>query len=189
LRLDKMLPRERTVVCDSGHAMGWGTQFLSVPDARGFIFSNDFQAVGLGLATAFGAAVARPDRLTVSAPGEGGLMMSAGELETLVRYNIPMLVLVINDAAYGVEVHILRACGQSPKHAVFPDVDFAAVAKAFGARGLTVRKPADLDGLQQWLAAPRGPMVADCKVNPTIMGEWFKENIDPNGWLARVSRH
>ena len=185
-RLDGLLPAARTVVVDSGHAMGWSVLHLSVPDGRGFIFGNDFMVVGLGVAMAFGAAIARPDRLTVAAPGDGGLCMSIGEIETLVRYGIPMLVLAINDAGFGVEVHILRHSGQPVTHASFSDTDFAAVARAFGADGLTVRKPADLDGLKPWLAARRGPMVVDCKVNPTIMGDWFRENISPASWLMRM---
>ena len=111
LKLDAMLPRNRTVVIDSGHSMGWPIIYLSAPDAAGFVFSNDFMAVGLGLGTAFGAAIAHPDRLTVCTPGDGGLMMSLGELETFVRYKIPALVIVINDAAYGAEVHLLQNVG------------------------------------------------------------------------------
>jgi thiamine pyrophosphate-dependent acetolactate synthase large subunit-like protein len=188
-RLDRMLPVERTVVVDSGHAMGWSVQHLSVPDGQGFIFGNDFMVVGLGVAAAMGAAVARPDRLTVAAPGDGGLSMSIGELETLVRYDIPLLVLAINDAGFGVEVHILRHYGQPPTQALFTDTDFAAVGRAFGTQGLTVRSPEDLDGLKGWLAAPCGPMVVDCKVNPAIMGEWFKENLSPASWLVRMMSH
>ncbi len=188
-RLDAMLPRERTVVVDSGHAMGWSVLHLEVPDGRGFIFGNDFMVVGLGVAMALGAAVARPERLTVAAPGDGGLSMSIGELETLVRYKIPMLVLAINDAGFGVEVHMLKHFGQPATEASFTDTDFAAVGRAFGAQGLTVRKPEDLDGLKPWLAAPAGPMVVDCKVNPTIMGDWFKENITPGSWLLRMMSH
>ena len=75
LHLDSLLPRNRTVVIDSGHSMGWPIIYLSAPDAAGFVFSNDFMAVGLGLGTAFGAAIAHPDRLTVCTPGDGGLMM------------------------------------------------------------------------------------------------------------------
>src|SRR4030095_566244 len=65
LKVDALLPRNRTVVIDSGHSMGWPIIYLSAPDAAGFVFSNDFMAVGLGLGTAFGAAIAHPDRLTI----------------------------------------------------------------------------------------------------------------------------
>jgi thiamine pyrophosphate-dependent acetolactate synthase large subunit-like protein len=169
--------------------MCWSVQHLSVPDGQGFIFGNDFMVVGLGVAMAIGAAVARPERLTVAAPGDGGLCMSIGELETLVRYKIPMLVLAINDAGFGVEVHILRHASQPTTHASFTDTDFAAVGRAFGTEGITVRKPGDLDALKPWLSSPRGPMVVDCKVNPSIMADWFKENLSPASWLVRMMSH
>ena len=189
LKLDQMLPRERTVVLDSGHCMGWAAVYLSAPDAAGFIFSNDYQAVGLGLGTAFGASIARPERLTVLTPGDGGLMMTLGELETFVRYNIPMLAIVINDAAYGAEVHLLQNVGLPSDSALFRDNDFAAIASAMGAQGMTVRGVADLDRLQPWLDQPRGPMVVDCKVDPQQRGEWFGKVFAPGGWYQRMCGH
>jgi thiamine pyrophosphate-dependent acetolactate synthase large subunit-like protein len=188
LALDSMLPRNRTVVIDSGHSMGWAILYLSAPDAQGFVFSNDFMAVGLGLGTAFGAAVARPDRLTVLAPGDGGMMMSLGELETFIRYKIPFLVVVINDAAYGAEVHLLKNVGLPNDRAFFRDNDFAAIATAMGAQGITVRSVGDLDQLRSWLDAPRGTMVLDCKVDPQLRGAWFGKVFDPDGWYQRMCR-
>jgi thiamine pyrophosphate-dependent acetolactate synthase large subunit-like protein len=189
LKLDSILPRERTVVIDSGHCMGWAAVYLSAPDAAGFVFSNDFMAVGLGLGTAFGAAIARPDRLTVLTPGDGGLMMSLGELETFVRYKIPLLAIVINDAAYGAEVHLLKNVGLPNRNAFFRDNDFAAIAAAMGAQGITVRDISDLDRLQTWLDAPREPMVVDCKVDPQIRGDWFSKVFAPGGWYQRMCGH
>jgi len=189
LKLDSMLPRSRTVVLDSGHCMGWAAVYLSAPDAAGFIFSNDFQAVGLGLGTAFGAAIARPDRLTVLTPGDGGLMMSLGELETFVRYKIPLLAIVINDAAYGAEVHLLKHVGLPSDRALFRDNDFAAIAFAMGAQGTTVRDISDLDRLQTWLDQPLGTMVVDCKVDPQLRGAWFDKVFAPGGWYQRMCGH
>jgi len=189
LTLDQILPRERTVVLDSGHCMGWAAVYLSAPDAAGFVFSNDFQAVGLGLGTAFGAAIARPDRLTVLTPGDGGLMMTLGELETFVRYKIPLLAIVINDAAYGAEVHLLKNVGLPSDGALFRDNDFAAIASAMGAQGMTVRDVADLNRLKPWLDQPLGPMVVDCKVDPQLRGEWFGKVFAPGGWYQRMCGH
>ena len=77
--------RERTVVVDSGAFMGYPAMYLRVPDAQGFVFPQAFQCVGLALGNAIGAAVANPDRLTVCAVGDGGLLMSLPDLETLGR--------------------------------------------------------------------------------------------------------
>jgi thiamine pyrophosphate-dependent acetolactate synthase large subunit-like protein len=175
IALDDLLPIERTVVVDSGHFMGWPSMYLRVPDAAGFVFAQAFQCVGLGLGNAIGAAVARPDRLTVAALGDGGALLALPELETLGRLALPILVIVYNDAAYGAEVHHFRPMGQAVDLAQFPDTDFAALARAAGCEGLTARSIADLELLRAWLERRDGPMVVDAKVDPDICAEWLEE--------------
>jgi thiamine pyrophosphate-dependent acetolactate synthase large subunit-like protein len=175
LALDAMLPQERTVVVDSGHFMGWPSMYLRVPDAAGFVFPQAFQCVGLGLGNAIGAALARPDRLTVAAVGDGGALMALPELETLGRLKPRLLVLIYDDAAYGAEVHHFRPMGQAVDLAQFPDTDFAALAEAAGCRGLEARSVDDLEGVRQWLAAPDRPLVVDARVDPDICADWLEE--------------
>ncbi|MYT03975.1 thiamine pyrophosphate-binding protein, partial [Streptomyces sviceus] len=71
IALDDILPAERVIGVDSGNFMGHPSMFLSVPDQDGFCFTQAYQSIGLGLATAIGAALARPDRLPVAALGDG----------------------------------------------------------------------------------------------------------------------
>ena len=175
IALDDLLPAERTVVVDSGAFMGWPAMYLRVPDAAGFVFPQAFQCVGLGLGNAIGAAIARPDRLTVAAVGDGGALMALSELETLARLAPRMLVVIYDDAAYGAEVHHFRPLGQAVDLAQFPDTDFAALAEGAGCRGLTVRRTEDLEGARNWLAAPDRPLVLDAKVDPDVCGEWLEE--------------
>lgn len=175
LALEELLPVERTLVVDSGHFMGWPSMYLSVPDAHGFVFPQAFQCVGLGLATAIGAALARPDRLTVATLGDGGALMSASELETLARLRLPMLVVVYDDNAYGAEVHHFRPLGQPVELAQFPDADIAALARGAGCEGAIVRTPGDLEVVTEWLARRDGPLVLDAKVDPGICAEWLEE--------------
>jgi thiamine pyrophosphate-dependent acetolactate synthase large subunit-like protein len=175
IALDDLLPAERTVVVDSGHFMGYPSMYLRVPDAAGFVFPQAFQCVGLGLGNAIGAAVARPDRLTVATLGDGGALMALSEFETLGRLGLPMLVVVYNDAAYGAEVHHFRALGQPVDLAQFPDTDLAAIARAAGCRGLTVRSVDELGAVRDWLADRDGPLVVDAKVDPNICAEWLEE--------------
>jgi thiamine pyrophosphate-dependent acetolactate synthase large subunit-like protein len=175
LALDAMLPIERTVVVDSGHFMGWPSMYLRVPDAAGFVFPQAFQCVGLGLGNAIGAALARPDRLTVAALGDGGALMALPELETLGRLQPHLLVLIYDDAAYGAEVHHFRPMGQAVDLAQFPDTDFAALAEAAGCRGLEARSVDDLEGVKEWLAAPDRPLVVDARVDPDICADWLEE--------------
>ncbi|MGH3106101.1 MAG: thiamine pyrophosphate-binding protein [Rubrobacteraceae bacterium] len=175
IALDDLLPTERTVATDSGHFLGYPSMYLSVPDHKGFVFPNAFQSVGLGLASGIGAAVARPDRLCVAAVGDGGALMSLGELETAARYRLPMLVVVYNDSAYGAEVHHFGPEGQPVNIARFPDTDFAALARAVGAEGVAVRKEGDLAPIEGWLERRDGPLVVDAKVNPEVRAEWLEE--------------
>jgi thiamine pyrophosphate-dependent acetolactate synthase large subunit-like protein len=175
LALDALLPAERTVATDSGHFMGFPAMYLRVPDAQGFTFTQAFQAVGLGLATAIGAAIARPDRLTVAALGDGGALMALPELETVARLGLRMLIVVYNDAAYGAEVHHFGPHGAPLDLVRFPDTDFAALGRAVGLTAATVRA-ADLRAVADWLAAPATPAILiDAKVIPTIVAEWLKE--------------
>ena len=175
MELDGLLPSERTVAVDCGHFMGFPAMYLSVPDASGFVFAEAFQSVGLGLGTGMGAAVARPDRLAVVVIGDGGLLMTLGELDTAIHLGLPVLVVVMNDAAYGAEVHHFRTLGLPTDLARFKGSDFATVATAMGAKGLTVRSASDLGSLEKWIEAPEGPMVVDCKVNPRVVGEYLRE--------------
>ncbi|MGH3345234.1 MAG: thiamine pyrophosphate-dependent enzyme, partial [Carbonactinosporaceae bacterium] len=175
IMLDDLLPAERTVAIDSGHFMGYPAMYLPVPDPEAFVFTQAFQSIGLGLASAIGASVARPDRVTVAAVGDGGLLMALGELETVARLSLPMIVVVYNDAAYGAEVHHFRPTGQPLDLVRFPDTDFAALARGAGAEGVTVRRPEDLGPVKDWLARPARPLVVDAKVVPDVCAEWLEE--------------
>lgn len=175
IALEQLLPRERTVAIDSGHFMGWPAMYLSVPDAESFVFNQSFQSVGLGLGTAIGAAVARPDRITVAALGDGGAFMALGEFETAARLALPLLIVVYNDAAYGAEVHHFSLRGDPVGIAQFPASDFAALGRAAGAEGITVRRLDDLAPVADWLEDPSGPLVLDAKVTPTVVAGWLED--------------
>jgi len=173
--LDDLLPEERTVCTDSGHFLGYPAMYLEVPDQQGFVFPNAFQSVGLGLASGIGAAVARPERLTVAAVGDGGALMALGELETAARYSLPMLIVVYNDAAYGAEVHHFGPMGRPVEVARFPETDFAALARAAGAKGITVRSEDDISPVRDWLDVRDRPLLVDARVNPEVRAEWLAE--------------
>ena len=175
IALDDLLPAERTVAVDSGNFMGYPSMYLSVPDEAGFCFTQAFQAIGLGLATAIGAAIARPDRLAVAALGDGGALMGVSELETIARLGLPMVVVVYDDEAYGAEVHHFGPDGDPLDTVRFPPTDIAAIGRGFGFEGLTVREAADLAPVRDWLDGPRQrPLLIDAKVT-SAHGSWWLE--------------
>nr|WP_196791722.1 thiamine pyrophosphate-binding protein [Motilibacter deserti] len=176
IALDDLLPTERVVGVDSGNFMGYPSMFLSVPDEQGFCFTQAFQSVGLGLATAIGAALARPDRLPVAALGDGGALMGVSELETAVRLALPLVVVVYNDDAYGAEVHHFGPDGHPLDTVLFPETDIAAIGRGFGCDAVTVRTQDDLDGVRTWLAGPRDrPLLVDAKVTRGMPSWWLEE--------------
>jgi len=177
IALANRLPQDRSVAVDSGHFLGYPSMYLDVPDARSWVFPNGFQAVGLGLGNAIGAAIARPDRPAVAAVGDGGAFMALAEIETAARLKLGnLLVVIYDDAAYGAEVHHFEPMGHDVSLVRFPDANLAEIARAAGARAKTVRTTDDLDAIDDWLGEQSGhPLVLDAKVNPTICAEWLEE--------------
>ena len=149
--------------------MGFPPMYLRVPDPAGFVFTQAFQSIGLGLASGIGAAIARPDRLAVACLGDGGALMSLPELETLARLRLPMLVVVYDDAAYGAEVHHFGPQGLPLELVRFPDTDFAALARAAGAEGVTARSLEDLDAVGDVARAPRRPAGRRCEDHARLL--------------------
>jgi thiamine pyrophosphate-dependent acetolactate synthase large subunit-like protein len=177
IALDDLLPAERTVAVDSGNFMGYPSAYLRVPDQHGYCLTQGFQSIGLGLATAIGAALARPDRLTVAALGDGGALMAAAELETVVRLGLPMVVVVYDDRGYGAEVHHFP--GDDHATVTFPDTDIAAIGRGYGFDGVTVNTPGDLDAVARWVAGPRtAPLLVHARI-ASDGGAW---------WLAEAFR-
>lgn len=175
--LDRILPEQRTLIVDGGHFIGWPVRSIGVPDPAAFVFSSaGFQSIGLGLGAAVGSAVGRPDRLAVLAAGDGGLLMSMSELETLTRLERSVAVIIYNDAAYGAEVHHFRAHGSGLDLVQFPETDFAALAASLGLHSAVVRSEEDLAPFVRWCQDPRGSFVLDMRIDPEIVGPWAEQD-------------
>ena len=175
--VDAILPKQRAVASDSGHFCGWVPRYLRVPNARASCLSHSFQSVGLGLASTIGLAVANPGALAVLGTGDGGFLMSISDLETAVRLNLRVCILVYNDSSYAAEVHLFRRRGYAIDIVQFPDTDFAAIARGYGARAATVRTVEDLEPVRAWVreGAP-GVFVIDAKINPDLEADWHAEH-------------
>jgi thiamine pyrophosphate-dependent acetolactate synthase large subunit-like protein len=174
LRLSELLPENRHVVYDGGNFMAnWA--YVSVPNPDHFTHTLDFGSVGLGIGAAIGVARAKPDRTVVLFIGDGGLLMTMGELETVIREDLPIVVVAMNDAAYGAEVHILRGQDMPTAKAEFFDVDFAPMVEPLGFEGHTVRTMDDLDALAPRIRQPEGPLFLDCKINANVIAPFITE--------------
>jgi thiamine pyrophosphate-dependent acetolactate synthase large subunit-like protein len=162
--INSHLPSDRIVVSDGGAFVFFALDHITVPDPADWIWTLDFGSIGVGLPIAVGAAVARPDRPVILVCGDGGLAMSIQEFDTIAREEIPLTVLVVNDAAYGAEVRFLEMHGNPIDAALFKDLAFADIATGFGIRSTTVTTIEDLKSLGA-LLAERSALVIDAKVN------------------------
>lgn len=177
--LDSVLPGERTIVQDGGHFCGWVPMYCQAPDPEGLMMvGTAFQTIGLGLPAAVGAAVARPDRMTVLISGDGGALMALADLETAVR-TIPSGVMVVfNDAAYGAEIHQYAVRGLDDTAMQIQEVDFSALGRAMGAQGIKMRSLADIAVLGQWLAdGAEGLFVLDVAISQAVVADYMRESM------------
>lgn len=174
LELETLLPAERNLVVDGGNFLGI-VPYLSVPDPGAFKMIGDFASIGLAFGAALGMAKARPDRTTVMVIGDGGFLMTMGDLETVVREDLPLVIVLMNDCAYGAELHFLKLRQQPVAKSVFPDVDFAPIAAGFGFDAETIRTVEDLRRVAPRLRKPEGPIFLDCKLNADVAAPFMSE--------------
>lgn len=142
------LPADWQLVNSSGHCSYFFAQMPSRPQTH-FLTIREFGAIGNGISFAMGVAAAKPDDTVVLFDGDGSLLMHIQELETISRHALNILIVVLNDGAYGSEIHKLRAEGLSDQGAVFGRTDLAAIARGFGIAGETIT---NLDALPTLIA-------------------------------------
>jgi thiamine pyrophosphate-dependent acetolactate synthase large subunit-like protein len=168
--LHELLPADRAVFTDAGHFSGFPVYQMPVqsPDALGFMI--DFGAVGSVLGAGAGAAIGRPERATVAFVGDGGLFMTLGELDLLVRDQVPLLVVCMNDQAYGSELVHLEESGLPPTEALFDTPDLALIAAAVGTGAERVTTIAALrSAVRGWLdGGRRGPLLLDVPITRAV---------------------
>lgn len=179
--LDAVLPERRTVVQDGGHFIGWAPMYWNIPRPQDLVMvGTAFQSIGLGLASAVGAARAVEDgRTLVLASGDGGFLMGLSDLESLIGAARSAIVVIYNDAAYGAEIHQYGSQGLAEKPMLIPEVNFSGVARALGAESAVIRSLSDLSALQDWIdAGAKGTFVADCRITSSVRAPWLSE------WMA-----
>ncbi|MPY93342.1 MAG: thiamine pyrophosphate-binding protein [Acidimicrobiia bacterium] len=168
-RLDALLPAERTVAVDAGRYM-YDALRISVPEPTALVTTHAFGSIGLGLAAAIGASVARPDRPCVLLVGDGGLMLGGlAELNTASQLGSDLIVVLYDDGSYGAEHIQFRNKGMDPGLSLHRWPDFARVAEAFGCTGVTVRSLEDLEAAEAAVSRRDRPLLIDVKLDPDFV--------------------
>lgn len=177
--LDERLPEDRLIASDGGHFIGWANTHLSVPSPDSIVLvGTQFQSIGLGFASAPGAAIAanESNRMLVVVTGDGGGLMAIADLDSTVRAANRTTVVVYNDAAYTAEVTQYGTLGLDEEPMLIDQVDFAKFAEGVGARGTVVRTLADLDEWSAWAASGEpGAWLLDCRISNTVVAPYQLE--------------
>jgi len=165
--LNKLLDSNAIVSSDSGTIATWTARYVEMRDEMKFSLSGSLATMANGLPYSIGAAVAYPGRQVVCVVGDGGLTMLMGEIATLVKYKLPVKVIVIKNNVLGEIKWEQMVQEANPSFGVdLQPIDFAAHARACGAAGFTIENPMDAEStLRQALAHP-GPAVIEAVVDP-----------------------
>jgi acetolactate synthase-1/2/3 large subunit len=183
--LQAVVPADGIVLPDVGVHHNWIVQFWRARRPQTLLNSWGFGAMGFGVAGVLGAKLAAPERPCVSVCGDGGFMMRPDVLCTAVEYDIPAVWLIWNNFAYAgirdIQTGLLakREIATSfvrERDGQLYNPDFVAMARACGADGLRVERPADLAGALEHALAAGAPFVLDVRVDrdvrPPAVGTW-----------------
>lgn len=164
--LRKVMPRETVALVDSGAHRAFAGQYWESYEPRTYISATNLGPMGWAIPAGIGVKVARPDRPCVVITGDGCMLMHGLEIQTAARFDVPVMYVVINNAALG-NVW-LRASKTGPRPAELtslPDHDWANVARALGLQALTVRDPKDLAPAFQQALESKTAFLVDIKAD------------------------
>lgn len=167
LRLEEAFPRDRTLVHDGGRFIFQAFTRLHVPDPTAYVHTVNFGSIGLGMGNAVGAWFGAPGRPVLLVTGDGGFMLGGlAEFSSAVRHGVDLVVVVLNDGAYGAEHIQFRNKEMDPEISTFQWPDLGPVATALGGRGVTVRNLAELDEALASIEGRDRPILIDVKIDP-----------------------
>lgn len=168
IRLNELLPADRQVVTDVARFAAAPWRYLHVQHPSKFTQTANFGSIGLGFPAAVGASTTDTSCLTVAVAGDGGTMMSVAEISTAVRYELPMVFVIVNDNCYGAEWNSLQNYGIDPKFSLIEWPSFEEMGRAMGAHAITVRKESELDQVADHVAQGNLPLVVDLRIDPSV---------------------
>ncbi|MBV8518672.1 MAG: pyruvate oxidase [Acidobacteria bacterium] len=165
--LSRHLADNAIVSCDSGTITSWFARHLRARRGQMYSVSGTLASMACGLPYAIAAQIAYPDRQSVAVIGDGGMTMLMGELATAVKYQLPLRVLVMNNSELGmIQWEQMIFLGNPHYGTELQPIDFAAVARACGATGLSLREPAECSDVFARAFATPGPVVIDAAIDP-----------------------
>ncbi|HWV53667.1 thiamine pyrophosphate-binding protein [Pseudorhodoplanes sp.] len=174
-KLGRALPPDVRIVTGVGHYLGFVVMYLPLPRQAEQIITYQFGSIGQALIQAVGVAAAKDGRPTVLIEGDGSLMVHVQELETAQREGLSLTVVVMNDNAFGAEVHKLRAKGFEPSLAKWSNPDFVALVRSFGGDGVVLTAEDDIGAALKAGIAKGGVFVIDARISPSTVSDTYRK--------------
>ncbi len=149
-----------------GQNQMWAAQFYKFVKPRTFLTSGGLGTMGYGFPAAIGAQVANPDKLVIDIAGDGSIQMNIQEMATVVQYNLPVKIVILNNSYLGMvrqwqQLFFNRNYSQTKMVA---QPDFVKLAEAYGAVGYTVDKKEDVENVLKEAFSIKKPVIIDFKV-------------------------
>ncbi|MFT8469608.1 MAG: acetolactate synthase AlsS [Oenococcus sp.] len=177
--IQKQVTDDMTVTLDVGSVYIWMSRFFRSYRPRHFLISDGMQTLGVALPWAIAASLVRPDEKIVSVSGDGGFMFSSAELETAVRLHANIVHIIFNDQGHYDMVKFQEEMKYGQSAGVdFGKIDFVKYAESFGAKGLRVDNPDQIDSvLSEAFNWNKGPVVVDVPVDYSHNTELYADLI------------
>ena len=156
---------DAVVLSESGNSFTWTTNMLRFPQANRYRVSTGVGSMGHNVTGVVGAARGRNGK-AVAIVGDGSMLMNS-EVSTAVKYHIPAVWIVLNDAYYNMCNQGMALLGMKGADAKMPDTDFSLIARGMGAESIRVEAEAGLESALEKAMAATGPVVIDVTIDPT----------------------
>jgi len=161
------LADDALIAWDSGHNTGVLARYIPARSAQAFSGSGMMATMACSVSYAIAAALAFPGRQVVAFTGDGGLAMLLGELATIVRYRLPIKIVVMKNNSLGqIKWEQLMFLGNREFECDLTPIDFAAAAQAFGIAGFRTASPEDCAEVLDEALAWEGPALVEATVDP-----------------------
>jgi pyruvate dehydrogenase (quinone) len=166
-RLNDVVADDAIICCDTGTVTTWAARHIKIKGTMEFSASGTLATMACGLPYAVGAAIAHPGRQVVCFAGDGGFTMLMGELATIVKYQLPVKIIIVKNNVLGMIKWEQLAMEGNPQYGVqLHPIDFAAFARACGATGYTVDDPHAVPGVLREAFQHPGPALIEAVVDP-----------------------
>ena len=159
--------KDSYITTEVGQHQMWAAQYYKFNKPNRWITSGGLGTMGFGLPAAIGAQVAHPDKLVIDIAGEASILMCIQEMSTAIQHQLPVKVFIINNQYMGMVRQWQELLHDKRYSHSYTDAlpDFVKLAEAYGAKGIRVETPGELDKGIQEMIDYNGPVIFDCVVD------------------------